>query len=319
MAGGAMSTIIRLFSCAAVGFSLASALAHAENRPGLVQVFDVHLHAERAESFPDVSGASFGAHRKTATGQVRDSALLLQKTLEEMNHNHVRQALISGDLVVVRRWAETHPDRFLASYNPDLSQQDQVAAVAQFEKETREGRWRAMGELGLPYAGRPLNDPALFPYYDVCQRLGIPVLFHTGLDGPDPQALVSPVFRVELGDPLLLQDVAVKFPRLRMVIMHMGWPFFDHALYMLYAYPNVYLDTAVVNWILGRQVFDRMLRETVDTVGSDRILFGSDQMVWPQMIGPAVSSVRDAPYLSEKDKHNILWGNAARLLGLSAK
>jgi uncharacterized protein len=62
-----------------------------------------------------------------------------------------------------------------------------------------------------------------------------------------------------------------------------------------------------------------MLREAVDTVGSDRILFGSDQMVWPQMIGPAVSSIRNAPYLSETDKRNILWGNAARLLGLSAK
>jgi hypothetical protein len=314
-----MSTIIRLFSCAAMGFSLASPLAQAEERPGPDQVFDVHLHAVKAESFPDVSGASFGAHRKTATGQVRDSALLLETTLEEMNRNHVRQALISGDAVVVRRWSEMHPDRFLASYDPNLSLQDQAAAVAQFEKEAREGRWRAMGELGLPYAGRPLNDPALFPYYEVCQRLGIPVFFHTGLDGPEPQRLVSPAFRVDLGDPLLLQDVAVKFPRLRMVIMHMGWPFFDHALYMLYAYPNVYLDTAVVNWILGRQVFDRMLREAVDTVGSDRIFFGSDQMVWPQMIGPAVSSIRDASYLSETDKHNILWGNAARLLGLSAK
>jgi uncharacterized protein len=244
MGGRFMSTITRLFSFAVVGFSLAVPLAHAENRRGPDQVFDVHLHAVKAESFPDVSGANFGAHRKTATGQVRDSALLLQATLAEMNRNHVRQGLISGDPGVVRRWADAHPDRFLASYDPDLTQQDQAAAVAQFEKETREGRWRAMGELGLPYAGRPLNDPALFPYYDVCQRLGIPVFFHTGLDGPEPQKLVSPVFRVDLGDPLLLQDVAVKFPELQIVIMHMGWPFFDHALYMLYAYPNVYLDTA---------------------------------------------------------------------------
>jgi hypothetical protein len=314
-----MSTIIRLFSCVAMGFSLAGPLAHAEERPGPQRVFDVHLHALKAESFPDASVASFGAHRKTAIGQVRDSALLLEKTLEEMNRNHVRQALISGDPALVRRWSEMHPDRFLASYNPNPSLQDQAAAVAQFEKEVLEGRWRAIGELGLPYAGRPLNDPALFPYYEACQRLGLPVFFHTGLDGPEPQKLVSPAFRVDLGDPLLLQDVAIKFPRLRIVIMHMGWPFFDHALYMLYAYENVYLDTAVVNWILGRQVFDRILREAVDTVGSDRILFGSDQMLWPQMIGPAVSSIRDASYLTETDKHNILWGNAARLLGLSAK
>ena len=94
----------------------------------------------------------------------------------------------------------------------------------------------------------------------------------------------------------MLQDVVARFPKLKVVIMHMGWPYPDHALYMLYAYPNVYLDTAVVNWILGRSVFDRMLREAVETVGSDRILFGSDQTVWPQMITPAVRSVSTAGY-----------------------
>jgi hypothetical protein len=121
---------------------------------------------------------------------------------------------------------------------------------------------------------------------------------------------------VELGDPLLLQDVVVRFPKLKLVIMHMGWPFFDHALYMLYAYPNVFMDVAVTDWILGKEVFERMLRETIDTVGSDRILFGSDQMAWPQMITPAVEAVRDAKFLTESDKRRILWQNATTLLKL---
>jgi hypothetical protein len=180
----------------------------------------------------------------------------------------------------------------------------------------RRKRWRAVGELGLPYAGKPLNDPVLFPYYEICERAGVPVFFHTGLDGPEPQRLVSPAFRIELGDPLLLQDVVIRFPKLKIVIMHMGWPFFDHALYMLYAYPNVLVDVAVVDWILGKAVFERMLREAIDTVGNDRILFGSDQMVWPQMITPAVAAIRDGKFLSEDDKRRILWENAAALFGI---
>jgi predicted TIM-barrel fold metal-dependent hydrolase len=104
--------------------------------------------------------------------------LSLATTLEEMDRNHVRQALVSGDPEAVRHWAEMHPDRFLASYDPNLSSPDQPAEVARFEKEAREGRWRAMGELCLAYAGRPLNDPALFPCYEVCPRLGLPVFFH---------------------------------------------------------------------------------------------------------------------------------------------
>ena len=86
---------------------------------------------------------------------------------------------------------------------------------------------------------------------------------------------------------------------------------------MLFAYENVYLDTAIVNWILGKQLFNRMLEEAVDTVGSDRILFGTDQMVWPQMITPALESIRDAPFLSDQEKRNILGENARRLLKIA--
>jgi predicted TIM-barrel fold metal-dependent hydrolase len=69
-----------------------------------------------------------------------------------------------------------------------------------------------------------------------------------------------------------------------------------------------------VNWILGPSVFHRMLREAVETAGSDRILFGSDQMVWPQVIAPATRAIVDAEYLSDADKRRILWDNAAALL-----
>jgi predicted TIM-barrel fold metal-dependent hydrolase len=72
-----------------------------------------------------------------------------------------------------------------------------------------------------------------------------------------------------------------------------------------------------VNWILGPSLFHRMLRETVETASSDRVLFGSDQMVWPQMIAPAVDAVAGAEYLSEADKRAILRENAARLLAIA--
>ena len=279
-------------------------------------VFDVHLHASRPERFVRVAGASFGAHRKTAGANQTDPQQLLTSTLAAMDQGGVRHGLLSGEQPLVQMWAQAHPDRFLPSFVPGEPADGHPQAAARFEEEVLRGRWQAMGELGLPYAGHPLNTPALFPYYAVCERRGLPVFFHCGLDGPDPQRLLAPKFRVELGDPLLLQDVLVHFPDLRVVIMHLGWPFFDHALYMLYAYPQVYVDTGVVNWVLGRALFERMLRETVETVGSDRVLFGSDQMVWPQMIAPAIEAIVQAPFLSESDRHHILWANAAGLFAL---
>jgi predicted TIM-barrel fold metal-dependent hydrolase len=278
------------------------------------RVIDVHMHALPPELFKGSASANFGAHRRTANQMVNDPALLLKKTIEYMDKNNVRLGLLSGDNEMVQSWVKDHPDRFIASFLPDFTLEDHQAAARQFEKEVEQGRWRAIGELMLPYEGLPLSDSTLFPYYEVCERKGIPVFFHTGLDGPEPQRLVLPKFRIELGDPLLLQDIVTRFPKLKVVIMHMGWPYPDHAIYMLYAYPNVYLDTAVVNWILGRSIFERMLKEAVDTVGSDRILFGSDQMVWPQMITPAVQSITSADFLNSVEKRRILWDNAATLL-----
>ena len=152
--------------------------------------------------------------------------------------------------------------------------------------------------------------------FDLDQKRGAPQQDNCGLTAPNPHMQVSPYrFRVELGSPLLLQDVIEHFPNLKIVIYHMGWPMFDEALYMLFAYPNVYLDTGVVDWILAPSVFNRILREAVETA-PERVLFGSDQMIFPEQIGPAVNSILTADFLSDEDKRRVLWENAASLLSL---
>jgi len=277
-------------------------------------VIDVHLHAMDPEEFSNPALANFGAHRKTYGTNERDPEALLRRTIAEMDKNHISRGVISGDDDLIAKWVAQYPNRFLASYNHWCDGKPET--IAKFESEWKAGKWKAIGELGLPYGGHPLNDPACFPLFELAQRYDIPVFFHTGFGGPNPQSF-APKFRISLSDPLLLEDVAIRFPKLKIVIAHMGWPFYDHALYMLWTYENVYLDTSVVNWIVGKELFNRMLQEAVDTVGSDRILFGSDQMVWPQMITPAVESIRGAPFLSDQDKKNILGENARRLLKIA--
>jgi len=278
------------------------------------EVIDVHLHAMHPEEFSNLALANFGAHRKTYGTNERDPEALLRRTIAEMDKNHISRGVISGDDDLIAKWVAQYPNRFLASYNHWCDGKPET--VAKFESEWKAGKWKAIGELGLPYGGHPLNDPECFPLFELAQRYDIPVFFHTGFGGPNPQSF-APKFRISLSDPLLLEDVAIRFPKLKIVIAHMGWPFYDHALYMLWAYENVYLDTSVVNWIVGKELFNRMLQEAVDTVGSDRILFGSDQMVWPQMITPAVESIRGAPFLLDQDKKNILGENARRLLKIA--
>jgi predicted TIM-barrel fold metal-dependent hydrolase len=282
------------------------------------EVFDVQLHAyDSVEVFEKASQADYAPHHRTARGFVQTAEEQLGETLAFMQRAGVRMGVISGSNEAVQQWRQRHPGKFLAGYRPDPSLDDHVSGAQDFAREASEGKWHTLGELALPYASRALNDRSLFPYYEVCQRLNLPVAFHCGLDGPNPQKLFSPAFRVELGDPLLLQDIFMAFPDLKVIIMHMGWPFFDHALYMLYAYPTVYVDLGVVNWLLGPSILRRMIVETIETVGADRILFGSDQMAWPQMIPVAVAATSGADYLTEEQKRAILWANAARLYGIA--
>lgn len=263
-----------------------------------------------------MEGIDFGIHRVEKYGELAaDTSALFRQSFEQMDQNNIRYGLLSHG-PYKESFIEERPDMFLLSYEPDLSLEDHSAAALEFEENILNGKYAALGELGLIYEGIPLNTPYLYPYYEVAQKHGIPVFIHTGFSGPNPQQVISPVFSISTADPLLLEDVIIDFPDLNIVMMHMGWPFFDEALYMLGTYPNVYMETSVAVWLLGDELFNRLLRESVETAGSDKILFGTLQMAWPEVIGRSVSTVRNADYLTSEDKQAILWDNAIQLFGI---
>jgi predicted TIM-barrel fold metal-dependent hydrolase len=115
---------------------------------------------------------------------------------------------------------------------------------------------------------------------------------------------------------LLLEDVLVRHPRLRLYVMHAGWPFLENMIALLNAYPQVYVDVGVIDWTKPRKEFDRYLRGLVEAGYGKRIMFGSDQMVWPEAIEMAVAAIQSADYLSPEQKGDIFYHNAARFLRL---
>jgi len=119
-----------------------------------------------------------------------------------------------------------------------------------------------------------------------------------------------------LSNPLLLEDVLVKHPKLRLYVMHAGWPMIDQTLGLLYAHPQVYVDIAVINWVLPRAEFHTYLRRLVESGFGKRIMYGSDQMMWPEAIGRSIEAVESANFLSAERKRDILYNNAARFLRL---
>jgi predicted TIM-barrel fold metal-dependent hydrolase len=105
---------------------------------------------------------------------------------------------------------------------------------------------------------------------------------------------------------------------MRLYVMHAGWPMGDAMVALMYAHPHVYVDVAVINFTQPRAEFHRYLKRLVEAGYGERIMFGSDQMVWPEAIDAGISAIKDAPFLTSKQKRDILYNNAARFLRLPA-
>ena len=102
---------------------------------------------------------------------------------------------------------------------------------------------------------------------------------------------------------------------MKLIIMHAGWPFIDDAVALLHPYPQVYVDLGAIDWAEPQPSFDHYLQQ-LETYGfGRRILFGSDQMTWPQATAQAVSRFRAATYLTSEQRRDTFFNNAVRLFG----
>lgn len=146
------------------------------------------------------------------------------------------------------------------------------------------------------------NDHRLYPLYHQAEELQVPVMVHTGTS-------VFKGARLKYGDPLYLDDVAVDFPGLNIILVHSGRGFwYDRAFVLTRLHDNIYMEVAGLPPHKLLDYFPELERI------SDKVLFGTD---WPGVIDPRgnIAAIRRLN-LSEKAKEDILGGNAARMLGL---
>ena len=108
----------------------------------------------------------------------------------------------------------------------------------------------------------------------------------------------------------------VRHPNLRIWIAHAGWPILDDMVALLHAYPQVYVDTGAINWLIPRAEFHAYLKRLVNAGFWSRIMFGSDQMYWPDAIRLAIEGVESVDFLSEEQKRDIFYNNAVRFFHL---
>jgi predicted TIM-barrel fold metal-dependent hydrolase len=184
----------------------------------------------------------------------------------------------------------------------------------------RDKRLDAFGEVAAQYEGYSPSDPAFDPYWAVAAQHRVPVGIHTGGAPPGTPYGCCPKFRLRLGDPLLLEDLLVKHPTLKVYVMHAGGFFFDHALMLMTMYAHVYADIGALSWTpIAGDLLEPFLREAKRRRLLGRVMFGSDQMQWPEAIGLAIDRVNRLDVLTVDEKQDLFYDNAAKFLALSAE
>jgi predicted TIM-barrel fold metal-dependent hydrolase len=278
---------------------------------------DVHVHAEvSADGHPSLpphlsegAAAYFGADRRMPT--VPEIAA------------YYRERRIAAVVFTV--------DAEAATGHPAISNEEIATACAEHadvlipfasidpakgEPGAREAR-RLVAEFGVRgfkfhpslQAFAP-NDRAAFPLYAVIEELGVPAIFHTGQTGIGARVRGGGGIRLKYANPIYLDDVAVDFPDLRIVMAHPSFPWQDEALAVATHKPNVYIDLS--GW--SPKYFPPQLVRYANTLLKEKVLFGSD---YPLITPDRWLADFEALDIKPEVRPRILKENAVTLLGLA--
>lgn len=146
------------------------------------------------------------------------------------------------------------------------------------------------------------NEDTIYPVYALAEEHQVPVLIHTGTS-------VFKGAKNKYADPLYLDDVAADFPDLILVMAHSGrglW--YDKAFFLSRLHPHLYLE---ISGLPPKNLLN-YFPDMEKNIG--RFVYGSD---WPgiKAIDTNIEAIKKLP-LAEESKRKILYGNAARILGL---
>ncbi len=199
---------------------------------------------------------------------------------------------------VVRDVVQQYPDVFyaIAGINPLTG----MRGVRKLEQAVKD--YGFIGAHVYPHWFRtPPNDKIYYPFYAKCCELDIPIQIQIGHSA---QTFVPTVAR-----PILLDEVAIYFPELKIVGIHIGWPWVEEAIAVAWKHPNVYLGSDAHSPKYWKPEFVQYLK----TRGKDKILFGTD---WPVLEFERTRREIDELNLAEDVQRRFLRENVIKLYRL---
>jgi predicted TIM-barrel fold metal-dependent hydrolase len=296
-------------------------------------VIDVHVHAMAGfpgaspmcpntskfiASDPIAKESPFGWVQEECSPKLYPSAAgeYIKDVVAEMERLNVT-AVVFGDPKSVQQWKDAAPARVIpgTAFSNGMAPGGRVP-LDELRKDFAKDGFKVMGEIGLQYEGLSPSDPSVDAYFALAEELDVPVAIHMGTGGSGRANIAMPKFRGSMGNPLLLEELLARHPKLRVQVMHAGYPMIDNMLTLLQANSHVYVDVAGLIWSYPIKEVNRYIERLVNGGFEDRVMFGTDQLIWPKLMAYSISIIQNADYLTNQQKRDILYNNAARFLRL---
>ena len=278
--------------------------------PTALTAIDVHVHLEA----PKTSNAADAAASKYFgdSGAARDGAALVDYyrsrnmacVVFTVDERLTGRPQVSNDAVI--DLARANPDVVIPFCSLDPTRGPE--AVREAKRLVSDGVVRGL-KLHPPLQQFSPNDRLAYPLYEVFAEAKLPVLFHTGHSGIGTGMPGGGGIRLKYGNPMLVDDVAVDFPDLPIILAHPSFPWQDEAISICLHKPTVYIDLS--GW--SPKYFSPTLVQYANTLLKTKVLFGTDY--------PLITPDRwlaDFEKIAIKDEVRplILKDNAVRLFGL---
>ncbi len=274
-----------------------------------LNAIDVHVHMEHTGE----AGATDAAASKYfgASGAARDAAGLAEYyrarkigfVIFPVDERLTGRPPVSNDAVAEFAAANSDIAIAFASIDPTRG----PAAVREARRLVASGAVRGL-KLHPPLQQFFPNDPLAYPLYEVFAEAKLPVLFHTGHSGIGTGMPGGGGIRLKYGNPMNIDDVAVDFPEMPIILAHPSFPWQDEAISVCLHKPTVYIDLS--GW--SPKYFSSTLIQYANTLLKQKVLFGSD---YPLITPDRWLADFEKIAIRDEVRPLILKENAMRLFG----
>jgi predicted TIM-barrel fold metal-dependent hydrolase len=271
---------------------------------------DVHVHAHHPDTGSSEAGRAAASYFKSS-----DVPLDIDGTAAYYRERKMACVIFTVDETLsgqpqvdnetVLAGAGRHPDVLIPFVSVDPTR---PAAPAQAQRLIETGLVRGF-KLHPPLQQFFPNDKAVYPFYEVIEAARLPVVFHTGHSGIGTGVRGGGGVRLKFGAPMPIDDVAVDFPDLPIIMAHPSFPWQDEAISVCLHKPQVYIDLS--GW--SPKYFSPILIQYANTLLKRKMLFGSDYpLITPDRWLKDFAEIN----IREEVRPLILKENAMRLFGL---